>query len=119
MALQLSLLGKFEAVLEENPVTRFRGDKVRALLAYLAIEGNHPHRREKLATLLWSEVPDKTARQSLSVAYFRLRQALDKQAGFSISEQLFSNDRKTVEAHIGDLFRCDVVRFRQLVQGLA
>ncbi|MEM7119580.1 MAG: BTAD domain-containing putative transcriptional regulator, partial [Chloroflexota bacterium] len=116
MALQLSLLGKFEAVLDQHPVKRFRGDKVRALLAYLSIEGSQPHRREKLATLLWSEVPDKTARQSLSVAYFRLRQALDKQAGFAISEQLFSNDRKIIEAHIGELFKCDVSRFRQLIQ---
>lgn len=116
MALKLSLLGKFEAVLEESPVTHFRGDKVRALLAYLAVAGDHPQRREKLATLLWSEVPDKTARQSLSVAYFRLRQAIDKQAGLSISNQLFSNDRKTIEAHVGESFLCDVVRFRQLVE---
>lgn len=36
--LALSFLGPFEATLDEVPVTEFDSNKVRALLAYLAVE---------------------------------------------------------------------------------
>ena len=40
------------------PITAFESDKVRALLAYLAVESGRPQRREMLAGLLWPERPD-------------------------------------------------------------
>ena len=50
--LSLTLLGPFQASLDGQPITAFRYDKVRALLAYLAVESDRPHRRETLAGLL-------------------------------------------------------------------
>src|SRR5262249_24200782 len=41
----LRLLGTFQELRDGAPVTRFRGDKVRALLAYLASEAERPHAR--------------------------------------------------------------------------
>lgn len=51
--LQLFLLGTFEAKLNEVPLTRFEYDKVRALLAYLPVKSDFPHRWECLAGLFW------------------------------------------------------------------
>jgi DNA-binding SARP family transcriptional activator len=75
--LQLSLLGTFCATLDGAALTTFGYDKVRALLAYLAVESDRPHHRESLAGLLWPEQPDQTARLNLSQALSRLRRALD------------------------------------------
>jgi DNA-binding SARP family transcriptional activator len=74
--LSLSFLGAFEVSLAGQPVTAFETDKVRALLAYLAVEAERPHRREALAGLLWPEQPEAKARHSLSQALFSLRQAI-------------------------------------------
>ena len=46
--LELSLLGPFRALLDGQPATGFRADKVRALLAYLAVEATREHSREVL-----------------------------------------------------------------------
>jgi len=71
--LSLSLLGPFQVTLDGNPVTAFESDKVRALLAYLAVESDRPQRRGKLAGLLWPERTERSARQNLSQALFNLR----------------------------------------------
>ena len=65
--LELSFLGSFEARLGQERITAFKSNKVRALLAYLAVEADHPHRRESLAELLWPGWPAKisTGRQFL------------------------------------------------------
>ena len=42
--------------------------KVKALLAYLALESGTPHPRGKLATLLWGASSEQQARQSLRQA---------------------------------------------------
>lgn len=74
--LSLTLLGGFEVRLDEEPVTTFEYDKVRALLAFLAVEAAHPHRRDMLAGLLWPERPECNARQNLSQTLFTLRRAI-------------------------------------------
>ena len=51
--LSLSLLGPLEVTLLGEPVTAFKYDKVRALLIFLAVEAQRPHRREWLAELFW------------------------------------------------------------------
>lgn len=43
--LSISLLGSFQVTLDDRPVTDFVTDKTRALLAYLAVENDRPHRR--------------------------------------------------------------------------
>lgn len=42
--LSLHLLGSFRATLGDRPVSTFRSDKVRALLAHLAVESDRAHR---------------------------------------------------------------------------
>ena len=50
--LTLGLLGPVEVALDGEPVTGLAYEKVRALLAYLAVESDRPHHRDTLAALL-------------------------------------------------------------------
>jgi DNA-binding SARP family transcriptional activator len=74
--LEIVLLGSYRVTLDDLPVTTFPTDKVRALLAYLVVESERPHRREVLASLLWPDSPEIAARTSLRQALYRLRCAL-------------------------------------------
>ncbi len=75
--LELRFLGTFEVTHDGVPITRFRSDKVRALLAYLATEADRPHTRATLAALLWPDQGDAAALRNLSLTLLRLREALD------------------------------------------
>lgn len=74
--LEIKLLGTFQATLDGVALTGFRSDKTRALLAYLTLERTRSHRRDWLATLLWGDYDDRSARRSLSSALANLRQLL-------------------------------------------
>jgi DNA-binding SARP family transcriptional activator len=74
--LTLHLLGTFQVEYDQRPVTQFRSDKERALLAYLAVEHNRPHRRDTLIGLLWPEQTQALAQNNLRKALTRLRQTL-------------------------------------------
>jgi len=63
--LAITLLGTFQATLDDAPLHEFESDKARAFLAYLAVEADQPHRREALAALLWPDTGDSTARANL------------------------------------------------------
>ena len=71
--LTLSVLGEFQVLIDGVPIHSFESDKVRALLAYLVVEADHSHRREKLIGLLWGDFPEETARHNLRQALFNLR----------------------------------------------
>ena len=78
----LQLLGRFAASVADSPprLITLSGPRHRALLAYLAMRPSHAETRERLATLLWSERPDKQARQNLRQLLLTLREQL-KAAG--------------------------------------
>ncbi len=74
--LSLVFLGGFQVLLDGRPVTQFKSNKVRALLTYLAVEANRPHRRAALAGLLWPEWPDREALSNLRYTLASLRRTL-------------------------------------------
>ncbi len=78
--LTLSFLGCFHVCLDDRPVTDFKSNKVRALLAYLAVEADRPHRREALAGLLWPDWPDRDALSNLRYALASLRRSIGDHA---------------------------------------
>jgi DNA-binding SARP family transcriptional activator len=71
--LSVRLFGPVEVTLDREVVAAFKSDKARALLAYLAVEAERPHRREKLAGLLWPEWPEQAARGNLRRVLSNLR----------------------------------------------
>jgi DNA-binding SARP family transcriptional activator/predicted ATPase len=74
--LSIHVLGPFQAKLAGESVAGFATDKVRALLVYLALSPDRPHRREALAGLLWPEFPERSARTNLRNALANLRQVI-------------------------------------------
>jgi predicted ATPase/DNA-binding SARP family transcriptional activator len=74
--LTLGVLGALQVTLADVEKAEFRSDRTRALLVYLAVEADRPHRREALAGLLWPDYPEETARHNLRQALLNLRQAI-------------------------------------------
>ncbi|MGB0385750.1 MAG: AfsR/SARP family transcriptional regulator [Ardenticatenaceae bacterium] len=110
--LGLSLLGGFEADLDGEPITAFGTDKVRGLLVYLAVEADHLHRREELASLFWAEKPERTARKSLRQGLTMLRGALDDR---DAEVPFLLVTRQTVQWNPAANCSVDSVLFAQLV----
>jgi DNA-binding SARP family transcriptional activator len=74
--LTLTFLGHFRVWLDGRPVVAFETDKVRALLAYLAVEADHNHSRSELASLLWPGYTEGSARTTLRHVLHQLRQTI-------------------------------------------
>jgi DNA-binding SARP family transcriptional activator len=112
--LQLSLLGTFRATLDGAALTAFGYDKVRALLAYLAVECDRPHHRETLAGLLWPEQPERSARLNLSQALSRLRRVLDDERA---DPPFVDVTRQTLQFNPAGDYWLDAVAFIQALDG--
>src|SRR5512136_1356577 len=74
--LMLGVLGAVQVTLTDGSAARFESDKTRALLAYLAVEADRPHRRDALIGLFWPNEPEQTARHNLRQTLFSLRQTI-------------------------------------------
>ncbi|MCB0121825.1 MAG: NACHT domain-containing protein, partial [Caldilineaceae bacterium] len=108
----LQFLGRFSVTIDTTPVTTFHSDKARALLAYLALEPQE-HSRTQLATLLWPEIDDPSARTNLRNTLHRLRQTLDGAAP-DAADQLLTVTRQTVQFNHQSA-DVDVHRFQQRI----
>ena len=90
--LELVLLGGFEVRLNGVRVAGVSYNKMRALIAYLAMEQDRDCRRETLADLLWGNVGSETARGNLRRTLADLRKALELPSG----KILFSTDKHSI-----------------------
>jgi DNA-binding SARP family transcriptional activator len=77
-SLRLVLLGGLEVWVGERQVRGFESQRVRALLAYLAAQANRSISRELLATLLWPEHDEESAKRNLRQAIYNLKGAFQK-----------------------------------------
>jgi adenylate cyclase len=115
--LSLSLLGPFQATLDGEPITSFEASKVRALLAYLAIEANHHpqgHPRTVVAGLLWPERSERAALANLRNALANLRTAIGDRAA---TPPYLLITRETIQFNLASDHWLDVAAFRSLVDG--
>lgn len=111
----LSLLGPVEITLNERSVTPALWPKHLALLAYLSVEADRPHRREALAGMLWPEQPEDAARHSLREALYQLHKTLGP--GFS---DFFTVTSQTAQFNLQadhSLDVADFVRFVHAAEG--
>jgi DNA-binding SARP family transcriptional activator/class 3 adenylate cyclase/tetratricopeptide (TPR) repeat protein len=93
--LHLELLGGFN-VRVVGATTGIGYAKLCGLLAFLAMSGRTPQRREYLAELFWSEMPMPAGRQNLRRALYNLKSAL------GVAGKLLSAERDLVTLdHLG------------------
>ncbi len=110
--LEISLLGGFGLALDGRLLNNFVSDKGRALVAYLAIESDHPHRRANLANLLWANQPEATSRANLRQTLHRMLQAL---GNGSILPPYFLITYQDIQFNIESDFSLDVANFKRLL----
>ena len=109
--LSIELFGPFQVTLDGEPVIGLRTDKVRALLAYLAVEAQSPQRREKLAGLLWQEWTESSARANLRQALANLRRAIGDHEAMP---PFLHITRKTIQFYRASDAWADVTTFTDL-----
>jgi DNA-binding SARP family transcriptional activator len=97
-------------MLGRKTTAHFKTDKVLALLAYLAVEGQRPYRREALACLLWPDQPDGKARANLRRALSNLRQTISDQT--AVPPHLHIT-RQTLQFNENSAAQIDVLAFEQ------
>jgi DNA-binding SARP family transcriptional activator len=107
--LSLKVLGGFEARSDQGPVLVLPTKKTQALLTYLALPPGRSHARDKLASLLWGDMPDAQALGNLRQALTRIRRVLPRPV-----LRALVLDGKTV-ALDSSIVEVDAVRFEQLV----
>ncbi len=107
MVLRLKLLGTFEARNGGSEQLSFPTSKAKALFAYLALERDQPHTREKLSNLFWGEICEDRARANLRQALTRVRQAV----GASLSDCVIAHDG-TIQLDAG-VIRTDASEFER------
>src|SRR3954452_820425 len=118
--LALSFLGGFQAAIADKPITAFGSNKVRGLLAYLAVEATgDAHSRSSLAELLWPGYGEENARASLRQTLHHLRKSLtDHQqqatSGHEESEFLLIT-RQTIQFNPNVDYSVDVSQFSELL----
>jgi predicted ATPase/DNA-binding SARP family transcriptional activator len=98
--LELMMLGGFDARLNGHPVSGVFYNKMRALLAYLAVEREQDHRREVLAELLWRDNAPATARGNLRRTLSDLRRTLELPAHTTLFSASKHNIRFIPNAYI-------------------
>jgi DNA-binding SARP family transcriptional activator len=108
----LALLGPLYVTLDGQPVTSFGYNKVRALLAYLAVERHRAHDRAALGTLLWPDEPQAVARKNLRTALATLRQAL---GDTTAAPPILLVTRDTVQFNPASDYELDVTTFGALL----
>lgn len=104
--LTLTLLGGFQACLDDQPITGFVSNKVRALLIYLVLEAESAHNRSQLAGLLWPDLPEQRARTYLRHALTNLRQLLQ---GAEPATPFLLVSRQTLQFNLASSHTCDAL----------
>ncbi len=110
--LNIQCFGAFQVSLSVQPLAAFGAEKVRALLAYLAVESERAHPRRRLAGLLWPDQPEERALHNLRQALSTLRKLLpDPPAG----EPFFIVTPDTVQFNPRSSFSLDLHDFHRLL----
>lgn len=113
MFLQILVLGSFQIYLDGVSVSQFGFERVRGLLAYLAVEMDKVHLRNELACLLWPDVEPRVAMQNLRQALTVLRRLL---GGKAMENSFWVITSSTVQFNSSGDCWIDLTLFQQLVE---
>ena len=113
--LSLSLLGPFQAYIDERPLIHFGTKKAQALLIYLAAQDQIVHQREPLMTLFWPDSPLKSAQQNLRQTLYLLQHALQPE---DADTPIILSERFTLGLHPEARVGVDATRFKKLSKSL-
>jgi DNA-binding SARP family transcriptional activator/cell division septum initiation protein DivIVA len=130
---QLHLLGGLQLQSPSGQSVVLPARKAQALLAYLALHAGQAHPRDKLAALLWGDVPGDRARHSLRQVLVGLRHALPRSGPVILLEEADSVavnaggidvdvaafERLASSAGIDELSRAIALYRGDLLEGLA
>ena len=106
----LHLMGPWAGSIAGAPVA-LRGQKAKALLTYLAVEGERIGRAHLLG-LLWPEMREADARNNLRVSWAQLRRVIQKSGG---SEDLLDGNRRELWINASDHIWLDIAEFQRLL----
>ena len=110
--LSLGVLGSLQVLIDDTPVAALESDKVCALLVYLAVEADRPHRRESLVGLFWPDSPEQVARHNLRQALFNLRLAI---GDHSARPPFLLISRDAIQFNRASDFVLDLARFNTIL----
>ncbi len=83
--IKIRLLGQFDLQLDGKPV-EIPSRPAQSLLAYLALTAGITHRRERLAGLIWPDIPELDARRNLRRALWHIRKTVQGQAPLRVDD---------------------------------
>lgn len=108
---RLALFGQFSLVVDDDELTQFSYDKVKALLVFLLLH-QQPVNRASLAELLWPDQGLSSGRTNLRHALHCLRQSLGE-----VAEQVLVVSRQTIAFCRPDSWHFDLHELQQLLEG--
>lgn len=113
--ISIQLFGSFAVTYQQQHLQKFRSTKAAALLAYLAVEADHLHTRERLIALLWPSLTLKSARTNLRQVLYQLRTAIPQVTARNGTENvpLLISDYHTVQLNPDADMTTDVTTFEQ------
>ena len=113
MKLDLSLLGEPEMRLGGNIIKNLESEKARALLFYITVEADRPHRRAELAEMFWPNKPEGYGRNNLKQALAVLRKALGDRDS---EEPLLITSNRDVHLNAGSSHWVDIAEFKNTIE---
>ncbi len=120
-ALTITLLGSFKSQFGNQTLPGFRTKATQALFIYLAAQPRQAHNREKLMTLLWPGMPQKSARANLRQTLYQLRQDIPGvrgRNGETAVDPVIAN-RQEIQFNPAADVQTDVIRFEGLLDQAA
>ncbi|MFJ4876172.1 BTAD domain-containing putative transcriptional regulator [Streptomyces sp. NPDC088745] len=112
--MRISILGPLQ-VRDETMEIRIPGEKLRAILAVLALSPGHPVSRNSLIDELWGEEPPSNAENSLHGHIARLRRVLSAHSGKPDMREIIETSPAGY-ALTGSRVEVDAARFEALVK---
>ena len=111
--LKVRLLGGFE-IRQDDKSVALTSRPAQSLLAYLILNVGTPHRREKLAGLLWPDSTEENARDYLRHGLWKLRKAIEKKPSKAATNSYILTDDISVSFNPEAPYSLDAARIEQI-----